>query len=378
VDKARILIVEDERITSDHLRRLLTRLGYDVVGIASNGTAALELLHHAHPDLLLADIGLTGGIDGVEVAARARIDCDIPVVFLTAFSDKETIHRARGPEPYGFIVKPFADEELHATIEIALQQNAQRKRRAQEALKTTNVLANTKEELRAVTARLFRVQEEERSQIARDLHDDLGQRVAFLQIAIETLWQKLSPQFRNQHRADLDQILADVVNLSNRLRHIAHSLHPSILDDLGLDAALRNLTETFDERYDRSTSFVARNLPEQFDPEIALAVYRIAQEALRNVIKHAGDDVTVSIALEGGPGQLDLTIRDSGSGIVPQRLNALNGLGLKSMAERAELLGGKLAVESFPGQGTCVHVRFPVETKSGNEDDTRSPSKTKG
>jgi signal transduction histidine kinase len=374
VDKARILIVEDERITSDHLRRLLNRLGYNVVGIASNGAAALEQLHHTHPDLLLADIGLTGEIDGVDVAAQARNDYDIPVVFLTAFSDKETIHRARGPEPYGFIVKPFADEELHATIEIALQQNAQRKQRAQEALTTTTILANTKEELRAVTARLFRAQEEERSQIARDLHDDLGQRVAFLQIAIETLWQKLSPEFRNHHRDDLDRILRDVLNLSNRLRDIAHSLHPSILDDLGLDAALRSLTETFEERYDRPAHFIMRNLPERFDREIALAIYRIAQEALRNVIRHAGDDVAVTIALEGGPGQLDLTIRDSGFGISPERLDSTNGLGLKSMAERAELLGGNLAIESVPGQGTCVHVRLPLETASGNGEDTPEPA----
>lgn len=370
MDKARILIVEDERITSDHLRRLLTRLGYDVVGIAGNGAAALEQLNHAHPDLLLADIGLTGEIDGVEVAARARNDHDIPVVFLTAFSDKETINRARVPEPYGFIVKPFAEQELHATIEIALQQNAQRKRSAHEALKTTTVLANTKEELRALTARLLQVQEEERSQIARDLHDDLGQRVAFLQIAIETLWQKLSPEFRNDYRADLERILVDVVSLSNRLRYIAHSLHPSILDDLGLAAALRSLTETFDERYNKPTNLVTRNLPERFDPEVALAVYRIAQEALRNIAKHAGEDVAVAIVLEGRPGRLDLTIRDSGSGISSEHLNSTNGLGLKSMAERAELLGGNLAVESVPGRGTCVHVRIPLETGSNNPKDT--------
>ena len=143
MDRTRILIVEDERITSDHLRRLLTRLGYDVAGIASNGTEALEQLQHTHPDLLLADIGLRGEIDGVEVAARARNDYDIPVVFLTAFSDPETIHRARIPEPYGFIIKPFADEELHATIEIALQQTALHKRRTHEtrAITTTTTTA---------------------------------------------------------------------------------------------------------------------------------------------------------------------------------------------------------------------------------------------
>jgi len=363
VDKARILIVEDERITSDHLRRLLTRLGYDIVGIATNGDAALEQLKDSPTDLLLADIGLTGEIDGVELAVRVRNEYEIPVVFLTAFSDPETIRRARVPEPYGFIVKPFADEELHATIEIALQQDAQRKRLAEEALTTTNVLVDTKEELRAVTARLFRAQEEERAQIARDLHDDISQQVAFLQIAIETLWQKLSPEVRNHHHAELDGILADLGKLSVQLRDISHRLHPSILDDLGLAAALRYLTETFEERYERPARFIARSLPQQFSRDVSLAIYRIAQEALHNVIKHAGEDVTVMILLEGAPRELLLTIRDSGLGISPERLNSSSGLGLKSMAERAELLGGNLAIESVPGLGTSVHVRIPLETK---------------
>jgi signal transduction histidine kinase len=370
LEKARILIVEDERITSDHLRRLLTRLGYEVVGIAANGVAALEQLQEAQPDLVVADVELPGEIDGVEVATRARKEHDIPVVFLTAFSDPETIRRARVPEPHGFVVKPFAEEELHATIEIALQQSALRKRRAHEALTTTSILAGTKEELRAVTARLFRVQEEERTQIARDLHDDINHEVALLQVAVETLWQKLAPQFRTDHRAELDRILTDLESLSRHLRDISHRLHPSILDDLGLAAALRSLAETFEERTDIPVRFIVRTVPERFSREISLAVYRIAQEALHNITKHAGDNVTVTIALEAPDGKLELTIRDSGVGFSAGRLSSPNGLGLKSMAERAELLGGKLAVDSDPGHGTRLHVRIPLETESGKGDDT--------
>jgi len=370
VEKTRILIVEDERITSDHLRRLLTRLGYEIVGIAGSGVAALEQLQDAHPDLVLADIGLPGEIDGVEVAARARKDFDTPVVFLTAFSDPETIRRARVPEPYGFIVKPFAEEELHATIEIALQQNALRKRRAGEAETTTSILADTKEELRAVTARLFRIQEEERTQIARDLHDDINHEVALLQVAVETLWQELSPEFRTDHRADLDRILTDLGSLSRHLRDISHRLHPSILDDLGLAAALRSLAETFEERYNIPARFIVRTVPERFSREISLAVYRISQEALHNITKHAGDNVTVTIALETRSGHLELTIRDSGAGFSPERLSSRGGLGLKSMAERAELLGGNMTVDSVPGHGTRVHVRIPLETESGKVEDT--------
>jgi len=332
MDKSRILIVEDERITSDHLRRLLKRLGYDVVGIGSNGTEALTLLKKAHPDLLLVDVGLPGELDGIQIAQKAREIHDVPVIFLTAFSDPDTIRRARIPEPYGFIVKPFVEEELHATIEIALQQQALRRRRTEEAVATTKVLSDTKEELRAVTARLFRIQEEERKQIARDLHDDVGQRVALLQISIELLWQKLSPEFRKQYEADLTGIVADFAALSQHLRDISHQLHPSILDHLGLVTALKRLAENFENRYGRPTRVIAQNVPDQFSLELSVELYRIAQEALNNVVRHAGEDVTVTICLQGIQDGLDFSIRDTGTGMDTDNLKPSTGLGLKSMA----------------------------------------------
>ncbi len=364
MDNSRILIVEDEQITSDHLRRLLKRLDYNVVGIASNGTDALHRLKKIHPDLLLVDIGLPGNLDGVQIAQRARLDHDIPVVFLTAFSDPETIGRARRSEPYGFIVKPFVEEELHAAIEIALQQHAERTRRTEEAQAATQVLSETKEELRAVTARLFRIQEEERAQISRNLHDDVCQRVALLQISIEGLFQKLPPNLRNEHGGDLDGIVAELATLSQQLRDISHQLHPSILDDLGLVAALRSMAENFESGYSRPTRVIAQNVPEQFSRDQTVELYRIAQEALNNIIRHAGEDVTVTINLQGSPEELDFSIRDTGSGMDTDKLKPSKGLGLKSMAERAALVGGSLAIESVPGRGTCIRVRVPLAGRS--------------
>jgi len=309
------------------------------------------------------DIGLPGDLDGVWIAQQAREDHDIPVVFLTAFSDPDTIRRARIPEPYGFIVKPFVEEELHATIEIALQHQASRRLRAEEALATTQVLSRTKEELRAVTARLFRIQEEERAQISRNLHDDVGQRVALLQISIEELWQKLPSELRNAHAADLNGILAELGTLSQQLRDISHQLHPSILDHLGLVTALRRLAENFENRYSRPTRVIAQKIPEQFSVELSVELYRIAQEALNNVVRHAGEDVTVTITLEGTPEGFDFSICDTGSGMDTDNLKPSKGLGLKSMAERADLVGGSVAIESVSGQGTCIRVRVPLAEK---------------
>jgi signal transduction histidine kinase len=357
--KSRILIVEDERITSDHLNRLLKRRGYEIAGIASNGNEALKQMKYGRPDLMLVDIGLPGIYDGIQIAQRAREDYAVPVVFLTAFSDPETIRRARESHPYGFIVKPFVEEELHATIEIALKQDAERKQREEETVATTEVLSSTKEELRAVTARVFRIQEEERAQIARDLHDDVSQRFALLQMSVEAVWQTLPLEIRNARAADYNGILAELGTLSQQLRDISHQLHPSILDDLGLVAALKSLAETFERRYSVPARVIARGLPEHISTDLSVELYRIAQEALNNVVRHAGGDVTVTIALQGEPDGLDLSIRDTGSGMDTQKRKPAKGLGLKSMAERAALAGGSLAIESKLGEGTCIRVRVP-------------------
>lgn len=364
--KSRILIVEDERITSDHLRRLLRRRGYEIAGIAGNGDEALDQMKQSRPDLMLVDIGLPGKYDGVHVAQRAREDYEIPVVFLTAFSDPDTIHSARESEPYGFIVKPFVEEELQATIEIALQQHAERKRREEERLATSKVLSSTKEELRAVTARLFRVQEEERAQIARNLHDDVCQRVALVQMSIEALWETLPMALRGAQVADYSGILTELGTLYHQLRDISHQLHPSILDDLGLVEALRSLAESFERRYSLPTRVISRDFPERISVELSVELYRIAQEALNNVVHHAGGDVTVTITLQRAPGGLELSISDTGAGMDTEKMKLAKGLGLKSMAERAALVGGSLAIESELGEGTCIRVRVPLPDGPGS------------
>ena len=329
--------------------------------MAADGPSALQQLEETSPDLLLADIGLNGDIDGIEVAARAREEHGIPTVFLTAYSDAETMRRARTPEPYGFLVKPFAEQELQATIEIALQQNALRTAQADEISASARLLVRTQEELSATTERLFRVQEQEREEIARDLHDDIGQRLALLQISMQRLWQKLPADVSRTFENEFQQVLGLAVELSGDLRKVSHRLHPSMLDDLGLVVALRQLVETFEERYQMPSRFSARKLPASLPPQVSLAIYRMVQEALHNVARHAGADATVTVALIGNATRLDLTIRDTGKGFEPQRLQRLNGIGLISMVQRAQAVGGVVSIDSMPGQGTRIHVSIPLK-----------------
>ena len=140
---ARILIVEDERITAEDLRDILTDLGYLVIGVVSNGTDALRRVEEAAPDLVLMDIRIKGEQDGTEVALTLRTRFNIPVVYLTAHADSETLDRAKRAQPLGYITKPFQEAELHANIEMALYKN----REDQKAKNREELLAST---LRAI------------------------------------------------------------------------------------------------------------------------------------------------------------------------------------------------------------------------------------
>ena len=131
--KAKLLIVEDESITAMDLRTRLTRLGYEVVGIATTGEDAVVMAQTAQPDLVLMDIRLDGDIDGIEAAKRIGANLAIPIIYLTAYADDATLARAKVTEPYGYILKPFEERELHTNISVALYKHEAEALRQREA-----------------------------------------------------------------------------------------------------------------------------------------------------------------------------------------------------------------------------------------------------
>ena len=118
--RKQILVVEDERIVATDIKMSVQRLGYAVCGIAFSGEEAIKKAEEMHPDLVLMDIVLEGDIDGIEAASAIRTRFDIPIVYLTAYADEETLERAKITEPFGYIIKPFEDRELNSILEIAL------------------------------------------------------------------------------------------------------------------------------------------------------------------------------------------------------------------------------------------------------------------
>lgn len=121
---AKIMAVEDERIVALHLQQQLVSLGYEVVGLVASGDKALQTISQTTPDLILMDIHIEGGIDGIETAARIPPELEIPVIYLTAYAEDATLDRARATRPYGYLLKPYSERELHATIQMALERRA--------------------------------------------------------------------------------------------------------------------------------------------------------------------------------------------------------------------------------------------------------------
>ena len=222
-------------------------------------------------------------------------------------------------------------------------------------------LLRSRDELRALAAKLLQTQAEERRRVSRELHDDLSQKIAKLQFDVETLEQHLPPALKEMKKRLLT-IRDGVETLSNDVRRIAYELHPSALDHLGLAVALRSYIREFSEREGIPVRFTPRKVPAQIPAEVASTLYRIVQEALRNIAKHAGK-TSVSIALTGGSNRLSLSVRDNGVGFDLHTVRDKGGLGLVSMQERARLVHGDFSLDSLPGRGATITVHVPLSSQ---------------
>ena len=214
------------------------------------------------------------------------------------------------------------------------------------------------QEVQALAASLITAQEEERRRVSRELHDQICQQLASLAIDIGSLAAASTPPEGMHGR--LKEFQARIVKASEETRHIAYELHPSVLDDLGLVASLRALCKDFSERNrDVDLKFSGSALPHPLPRETASCIYRVAQEGLQNIVKHANAK-HVSMALTHKNGSLTLTVADDGAGFAHSAVAGRGGLGLVSMEERARLVNGKLSITGRPGHGTRIVLSIPL------------------
>lgn len=222
-------------------------------------------------------------------------------------------------------------------------------RMAEELEKTTV----SKSELEVLAGRLITAQEDERQRVARELHDDITQRLAAIAIDAGTVSQAAEPE---KLKDGLERVKTQMAQLSRDIHGLSRRLHPKLLDDLGLVAAIEAECRAVFERGGPLIEFSSDGEWLGLPKPVALALYRIVQESLRNIEKHSGAEEG-SIRLQRKDGRAHLTIKDDGRGFAERR----PGLGLASMEERARSLGGRFEVVSKPGMGTTVEVWLPLE-----------------
>jgi len=232
-----------------------------------------------------------------------------------------------------------------------------------------DTLVGYQERLRELSQRALTAQEEERRRIARELHDDPAQSLTALLVLLKMLHDRQQPTD--------GAILRELIDLTSStlesIRAIAQELRPPVLDDLGLVAALEGLAAQYRQRFGLAVTVQVRGQRQRLDPAVELALYRIAQEALTNVAKHAGTgQAWLELGFEGD--RAVLRVSDSGRGFdLDEALG--NGLGLFTMRERAQLVHGTLKIGTAPGAGTRIEVTVPLRTTSEprDSDDAGNP-----
>jgi PAS domain S-box-containing protein len=214
------------------------------------------------------------------------------------------------------------------------------------------------ESLHRLSGRLISAQEDERRRIARELHDDFNQRLALLAIDLERLHEGL-PVSQESLTDDLASLLRRTKEISSDIHSLSHQLHPSSLQHLGLVAATRNFCKEISGQHAIDIEFVHHGVPRSLPDDVALCLYRIVQEALRNVIKHSGAE-SARIEITGTADGLELQISDNGMGFDPESARTRRGLGLLSIRERLRLVSGTISFERVEPNGTRIEVRVPI------------------
>jgi PAS domain S-box-containing protein len=202
---------------------------------------------------------------------------------------------------------------------------------------------------------LIEAQEEERARIGRELHDNVSQRLALLSIDIDKLWEAL-PDGADEMAAGIARLRAASRDVAREVHDLSHRLHSVKLEALGLVPAVRGHCREVSQ-HSIQVQFRDANVPNTLRDDAALCVFRIVQEALANVVKHSGA-AEARVMLSGGDGEIVLRVEDGGCGFEPD--TRCDGIGLMSMRERVQLVGGDITVRSTPNQGTVIEARVPV------------------
>ncbi len=482
--KTKILIIEDDILIARDIEKILLSAGYFVTTLITTGKRIVSKISKQKPDLILMDIMFQGEVRGIDIARKVRERMDVPIVYLTAHSDKSILKKAKITEPYGYLLKPVGERDLEIAVEQALSKHRMerkfrermekallesenryrqlveninegivmqdrrgnityanqrfldmigykeeevigkpitkflaggllKKREIQEAGKgddarklsevswrrkdgeriftilspkpvyndkgqhkgTVAVLTDitdrreierelhrSREHLRMLSQHLHAARERESKRIAREIHDELGQQLTAFKMDLSWLSSRIDSEEDSAETflKKIESMSSLVDKTIQTVQKISAELRPGLLDDLGLIPAIEWLAQEFESQTQIPCRMRFFCELENLDPDCSTAIFRISQEALTNVARHA-KATRVSISLKEVDSALVLKIEDNGVGIEPEEVFAPSSLGLMGMRERIRPFGGELTISSKPKKGTTLTVTLPVE-----------------
>jgi signal transduction histidine kinase len=362
---ASILIVDDDRRNLMALQELLQGLGQLV--LAHSGEEALRCVLKQEFAVILLDVRMPG-VDGFETARLIRErqrSRHTPVIFVTgATEDVGSMFRGYEVGAVDYIVKPLIPEVLKSKVAVFIElyaKNSALVREIAEHEQTGARLRESEENLRALSTRMRSVREDEQIRIAREIHDELGQALTGLKMDLTWLTGKL-PADQKPLLKKIKSMFRLIDDTIRSVRKIASGLRPDLLDEVGLAAAIGWQARDFQLRTGIRCNV---NLPpdsDGLDQERSTAVFRIFQEVLTNVARHA-NATRVDVSMRQDADTLTLEVQDNGRGITAAEMRGSKSLGLLGMRERVLLFSGKLDINGTRGRGTQVTVSLPLRSK---------------
>jgi signal transduction histidine kinase len=363
MSEAKILIVEDEFLIAQGLARKLEKLGYQIIDIVASGGEAIQRTREFYPDLILMDIVIEGDCDGIETAAEIYKSYFIPVIYVTAYADEQILKRAQNTGSYGYILKPFNERELHATIQIALSKH-------QQALQLQQSVQNAENKC-----------QEKSRHLSRASHN-LRNRMTVIQAIAGILYEygdKLSTQKRQKH---LDLIRTSIDNMDEILEDILFLIrseadqHPFQPQPMDLIEFCKNLFEEYKtsvtEKHTLQFNYNCNYYQANIDRKL---LYYILSNLLSNAIKYSPDGGQIVLEISCDWQQVIFRVKDQGIGIPPNYFQKLfqqferatnvgkikgTGLGLSIVKQAVSLHQGEVSVESELGRGTTFTVKLPL------------------
>ncbi|MBD1848703.1 ATP-binding protein [Leptolyngbya sp. FACHB-711] len=357
----RILVVEDERVVARDIEKRLKKLGYSVPASVASGEEAVEKVAELRPELVLMDVRLKGQMDGIEAAEQIRADFDTPVIYLTAYADEATLQRAKVTDPFGYIVKPFDERDLHVAVEVAL-----RRKLSETAIR---VALEKEKELSELKSRFW-------SMAAHELRGPMTSILGCAQL-LEQENHNLTEERRREFLYIIQQSVRSMNQLLDDLLSVGQAAGGSLKfkpASLNLDRFCRRLVEEiqFSTGSKHRILFNSQGHCENACLDQKL-LRHILTNLISNAIKYSPQDRPVYFDLSCHEEQVTLQVRDMGIGIPSdaqkhlfepfQRANNVGkipgtGLGLTIVKHCLDLHGGQIDVESEVGEGTTFVVKL--------------------